>query len=80
MDFKSILKAAEGYKDDIAGFLRDMISIPSESADEKKVIQRIKKEMEDVGIEDGKAIEVGSYKELFNSDGRLNKYYLKSSG
>jgi putative selenium metabolism hydrolase len=51
MEFKEILKAAEGYRDQISKFLRDMIAIPSESADEKKVIERIKQEMEAVGFD-----------------------------
>ncbi len=51
MNFKDILAAAEGYKDQISRFLRDMIAIPSESADEMKVIQRIKEEMEAVGFD-----------------------------
>ena len=32
-------------------FLRDMIAIPSESCDEKRVIHRIKEEMEKVGFD-----------------------------
>lgn len=51
MNFQDILKAAEGYREQIATFLRDMIAIPSESADEKKVILRIKQEMEAVGFD-----------------------------
>jgi len=51
MDFQAIRKAAEGYRDQMARFLRDMIAIPSESADEKKVILRIRQEMEAVGFD-----------------------------
>lgn len=50
-DFKLILKAAEGYKPQISKFLRDLIAIPGESAGEKAVALRIKKEMEDVGFD-----------------------------
>ena len=32
-------------------FLRDMVAIPSESCDEKRVIHRIKEEMEKVGFD-----------------------------
>ena len=46
MNFQDILKAAEGYRAEISQFLRDMIAIPSESSGEKKVILRIKQEME----------------------------------
>ncbi len=31
-------------------FLRDMVAIPSESCDEKRVVHRIKEEMEKVGF------------------------------
>jgi putative selenium metabolism hydrolase len=51
MNFQDILTAAVGYRDQISKFLRDMIAIPSESADEKKVVQRIKEEMEAVGFD-----------------------------
>ena len=37
MDFEAIKKAAEGYKADMSRFLRDMISHPSESCEEKEV-------------------------------------------
>ncbi|MCP3873810.1 MAG: YgeY family selenium metabolism-linked hydrolase [Desulfobacteraceae bacterium] len=51
LDFKQILEKAKEYKPDMSKFLRDMISIPSESCDEKDVILRIKKEMEQVGFD-----------------------------
>ena len=44
--FEQILQKAEHYKADMTRFLRDMIAIPSESADEKRVVLRIKQEME----------------------------------
>jgi putative selenium metabolism hydrolase len=50
-DFKKILELAEGYKDDMTKFLRDMVRIPSESCDEEKVVLRIKEEMEKVGFD-----------------------------
>ena len=37
MDFEAIKSAAEGYKADMSRFLRDMISHPSESCEEKEV-------------------------------------------
>jgi putative selenium metabolism hydrolase len=46
-----ILERAEFYKADMTKFLRDMIKIPSESSDEKLVIERIKQEMEKVGFD-----------------------------
>ena len=51
IDYKQIIDRAELYSKDIFAFLRDMIAIPSESGDEKAVIQRIKKEMEMVGFD-----------------------------
>ncbi|MBU3181280.1 YgeY family selenium metabolism-linked hydrolase [Clostridium psychrophilum] len=51
VDFKKVLQKAEEYKGDISRFLRDMIAIPSESCDEAKVIERIRKEMQKVGFD-----------------------------
>jgi putative selenium metabolism hydrolase len=49
--FQQILQKAEHYKADMTRFLRDMIAIPSESADEKLVVLRIRQEMEEVGFD-----------------------------
>ncbi|NMB94253.1 MAG: YgeY family selenium metabolism-linked hydrolase, partial [Flexilinea flocculi] len=51
MDFEAIKKAAKGYETDMTRFLRDLIAIPSESADEEGVIRRIAMEMEKVGFD-----------------------------
>ncbi|MDD6347425.1 MAG: YgeY family selenium metabolism-linked hydrolase [Lachnospiraceae bacterium] len=51
MDYAKILEAAEGYKEDMTKFLRDMIAIPSESCEEEGVIKRIAAEMEKVGFD-----------------------------
>ena len=51
INFEQIVKAAEGYKQEMSKFLRDLIAIPSESAEEKEVVLRIKKEMEEVGFD-----------------------------
>ncbi|HBA03181.1 MAG TPA: YgeY family selenium metabolism-linked hydrolase, partial [Clostridium sp.] len=48
---EQILKLAKNYKADMTRFLRDMIAIPSESCDEKRVVLRIKEEMEKVGFD-----------------------------
>ena len=48
--FKLILEKAKDYQADMTRFLRDMVAIPSESCDEKRVVHRIKEEMEKVGI------------------------------
>lgn len=41
--FEMVLEKAYQYKDEMTRFLRDMIAIPSESCDEKLVVQCIKK-------------------------------------
>ena len=51
IDFENILKKAESYKPQMSRFLRDMIAIPSESCEEKEIIERIRKEMEGVGFD-----------------------------
>jgi len=51
LNFSKILEKAEEYRPEISNFLRDMIAIPSESCEEKDVINRIKKEMEKVGFD-----------------------------
>lgn len=49
--FEQILNLAKEYQPEMTRFLRDMIAIPSESCDEKRVIHRIKEEMEKVGFD-----------------------------
>ncbi len=51
LDFKKINELAEEYKPQMTSFLRDMVRIPSESCDEKKVVARIAEEMEKVGFD-----------------------------
>jgi putative selenium metabolism hydrolase len=46
-----ILKCAEKYKEDMSTFLKDIISIPSESSKEYEKINRIKEEMIKVGFD-----------------------------
>ena len=50
-DYEAIKKAAEGYQDDMVRFLREMISHPSESCEEKEVVACIKAEMEKLGFD-----------------------------
>lgn len=47
-----ISELSEKYKEDMVTFLRDMVSIPSTSCNEKKVIERIKYEMDKVGFDE----------------------------
>ena len=49
--FKQIVEKAQLYEAEMTRFLRDMIAIPSESCDEKRVVHRIKEEMERVGFD-----------------------------
>jgi len=51
IDFNKINELAENYKPEMTRFLRDMIKLPSESCQEKAVVQRIKEEMEKVGFD-----------------------------
>lgn len=48
--FKLILESKR-LPVDMTRFLRDMVAIPSESCDEKRVVHRIKEEMEKVGFD-----------------------------
>ncbi|MGL4982776.1 MAG: YgeY family selenium metabolism-linked hydrolase [Treponemataceae bacterium] len=51
MDFSAIKAKAEGYEKNMTAFLRDLIAIPGESAEEKGVIERIAKEMRDLSFD-----------------------------
>ena len=44
LDFSKINDLAEHYKPEMTRFLRNMIRLPSESCQEKEVVQRIKQE------------------------------------
>jgi putative selenium metabolism hydrolase len=56
----AIANLAERYTPDIVKFLRDMIAIPSESAEERDVIQRVKLEMERCGFDEIKIDGLGN--------------------
>jgi len=49
--FAKVLELAQKYQPEMSQFLRDMISLPSESGQEEKVILRVKEEMEKVGFD-----------------------------
>ncbi len=51
IDFGKINELAERYKPEMTRFLRDMIRLPSESCQEKAVIERIRDEMVKVGFD-----------------------------
>ncbi|MBS4535231.1 YgeY family selenium metabolism-linked hydrolase [Clostridium sp. D2Q-14] len=48
---QEIFNLAKKYESEMSQFLRDMISLPSESCQEKEVVLRIKEEMEKVGFD-----------------------------
>lgn len=51
---------ARKYQDNMVKFLRDMIAIPSESAQEEQVVARIKQEMEAAGFDEIKIDDFGN--------------------
>ena len=51
MDFEAIKAAAQNYQADMTRFLREMISHPSESCEEREVVHCIKAEMEKLGYD-----------------------------
>ena len=51
MNFEAIKAAAQNYQAEMSRFLRDMISHPSESCEEKEVVMCIKAEMEKLGYD-----------------------------
>ncbi len=50
LDYKKIQEAAEGYKEDMTKFLREIVKNPGESCDEKAHIDRIAEEMRALGF------------------------------
>ena len=61
LDFERIKQAAEKYRPDMVRFLREMISHPSESCEEKEVVACIRAEMEKLGIASLKEIIGGAH-------------------
>ena len=55
-----IARLASQYTPDIVRFVRDLIAIPSESAAEREVVQRIASEMTDVGFDEVKIDGLGN--------------------
>ena len=52
MDFEKIKAAAAGYEKDMTKFLRELVRIPGESAEEKGHVDRIAQEMRAVGFDE----------------------------
>jgi len=60
MDYNKILELSKKYEKEMTNFLRDMIRIPSESCEEKLVIERIKEEMIKVGFDEVRIDKMGN--------------------
>jgi putative selenium metabolism hydrolase len=76
---QEIARLAERYTPEMVRFLRDMIAIPSESAGEKTVVERVRAEMERAGFDEVKVDgmgnilgRVGSGKTVIAVDGHLD--------
>ncbi|MCL1905718.1 MAG: YgeY family selenium metabolism-linked hydrolase [Clostridiales bacterium] len=60
MDFKAIKQAADNHAPQMYRFLRDLIAIPGESCGEKKVIERIAREMKALEFDEIKVDGLGN--------------------
>ncbi|MCL1880135.1 MAG: YgeY family selenium metabolism-linked hydrolase [Actinomycetia bacterium] len=67
MDYQAIKAAAEGYRADMTRFLRDVISLPGESTQEKATAERIVEEMKKLGFDEAGTDKMG------NVVGRMGK-------
>ena len=52
LDYTKIREAAEGYREDMTRFLRDLVKAHGESCEEKEKVVRIKAEMEKLGFDE----------------------------
>lgn len=71
---KKIKEKAKNYEKDMIKFMQDLIQIPSESCQEKEVVQRIKKEMEKVGFDDIEIDPMGNILGRLGSGDRVIAY------
>ena len=78
---------AARYTPEIVSFLRDMIAIPSESAEERAVVARVRAEMERVGFDEVKVDglgnilgRVGSGRRVIALDGHLDTVGVGDAG
>ncbi|MDR0885907.1 MAG: YgeY family selenium metabolism-linked hydrolase [Clostridiales Family XIII bacterium] len=60
MDYAQIKKQAEGYRDDMTKFLRDLVRLPGESAHEKETAARIVEEMNKLGFDEAGIDKMGN--------------------
>ena len=82
-----IARLAEQYTPEMVTFLRDMIAIPSESTDERLVVERVRQEMERVGFDEVKIDgmgnilgRIGSGKTVIAIDGHLDTVGVGDKG
>lgn len=79
IDFAKVKELAEGYKNDMTAFLRDLIRLKGESSEEGDKSRRIKEEMEKVGFNEawidkqGNVLgKMGTGKTLIGFDGHID--------
>ncbi len=60
LNSKDILTAAQGYRDDMVRFLRDIVRLPGESCEERATIERIVAEMKSCGFDEVKVDGMGN--------------------
>ncbi|AGB41002.1 M20/DapE family protein YgeY/putative selenium metabolism hydrolase [Halobacteroides halobius DSM 5150] len=71
---KQIKERLDNYQDDMINFMRDMIRIPSESCQEREVVQRIKEEMEQLGFDEIRIDPMGNILGRVGSGDRVIAY------
>ncbi len=58
--WNQILRKSEEYRDDMVRFLKDIVSIPSYSCQEKEVVERIVQEMQKLGFDEAYSDKLGN--------------------
>lgn len=74
MDYNAVKKSANDYKENMTKFLRDLIAIPGESAEEQKVIERIKQEMEALSFDKVEVDDMGNILGYMGKGDRIIAY------
>ncbi len=74
IDYNRVRQAAEGYKEDMIKFLRDLIKIPGESCEEEGVARRIKEEMEKLGYDKVEFDQLGNVLGWMGTGDRIISY------
>ena len=71
MDYSAIKKAAENYEKDMTAFLRELVAIPSESAEEEGVAKRIVQEMQKLGFDEAFTDPQGNVHGVMGTGGKI---------